>query len=194
MGCYPAGGGGGVSASSSRAHEAVARRRWRTSEGVGGLLRSVLESRPDVAGMLVDLPHVVESARSQFAESGLLERGRFCGADFFVGVPPGADVYLLKSVLHDWPDEDCVAILRNVRLALRPGARLLVIERLVPANPADAPFVVMQDLHMLAVLGGRERGESEFRDLASASELTWLGATPTETGFYVLEFTREGEV
>jgi hypothetical protein len=111
---------------------------------VGGLLRSVLESRPDVAGMLVDLPHVVESARSHFAESGLLERGRFCGADFFVGVPPGADVYPLKSVLHDWPDEDCVAILRNVRLALRPGARLLVIERLVPANPADDPFVMMQ--------------------------------------------------
>lgn len=159
--------------------------------GQGGLLRAVLEARPEVTGWLVDQPRVVEAASRGFAQAGLAERCRFEGADFFASVPGGADVYLLKSVLHDWADEDCVKILRNCGKAMGTGARLLVIERLLPTDPARDPFVVMQDLHMLAVLGGRERGEGEFVKLAREAGLAWRKTAPTETGFFVLEFARD---
>lgn len=159
--------------------------------GQGGLLRAVLEARPGVTGWLVDQPEVVEAAARGFAQAGLAERCRFEGADFFTGIPGGAEAYLLKSVLHDWSDEACVKILRRCGEAMRAGARLLVIERLMPADPARDPFVVMQDLHMLAVLGGRERGEGEFVKLARVAGLAWRKTVPTGAGFFVLEFARD---
>lgn len=158
--------------------------------GQGGLLRAVLETHPHMNGLLVDLPHVAEAAAAGFAATATEACGRcrFVGADFFSAVPEGADVYLLKSVLHDWSDELCIKILLNCRRAMGPASRLILVERLLPARAADDPFVVMQDLHMLAVLGGRERSAKEFKHLAAAAGLTWRGGTPTDAGLWLLEF------
>lgn len=158
--------------------------------GQGGLLRAVLEKHSHMTGLLVDLPHVVEAAAAGFAATDTMAGGRcrFVGADFFSAVPEGADVYLLKSVLHDWSDDLCIKILVNCRRAMEPASRLIIVERLLPERTADDPFVVMQDLHMLAVLGGKERSAEEFKQLAAAAGLAWRRGTPTDAGLWLLEF------
>ena len=86
-------------------------------------------------------------------------------------VPAGADAYLLSRVLHDWDDEDALRILRVCRAAMRADARLLVVDAILPERAVDQPFAIRMDLHMLLLLGARERTEAEFRDLLDARRL-----------------------
>ncbi|MFV2179056.1 methyltransferase [Actinomadura sp. LOL_016] len=92
--------------------------------------------------------------------------------DFFASVPPGADAYLLKSVLHDWDDERAAAILRNCRVAMGPDARVPVVEQLMPEVVTERNRgTVMNDRDMLVSVGGRERTEDEFRELPGSAGL-----------------------
>jgi hypothetical protein len=96
--------------------------------------------------------------------------------DFFTRVPEGGDVYLLKSVLHDWDDERCRTILTQCRAAMSPRARLVIVEIVLPDHTTNDPDLVpgaLLDLIMLAGAGGRERTRSEFAALLDAA-----GATP----------------
>jgi hypothetical protein len=107
-------------------------------------------------------------ARKNLAEAGVADRGEFIGGSFFDAVPSGADAIVLKSVIHDWNDERCVRILQNCQRALRPGARLMVIDRIVPEKlepSADHLAIVLMDLNMLRGPGGCERTESEHKEL-----------------------------
>jgi hypothetical protein len=92
--------------------------------------------------------------------------------DFFASVPAGGDAYLLSRVLHDWNDEDAGRILANCRTAMPPGARLLVVEAILPERAGDAPEVIRMDLHMLILLGAQERTEAEFRRLLGDAGFT----------------------
>ena len=95
---------------------------------------------------------------------------------------------MLKSVLHDWADGPAGAVLRAVRAAMAPTARLLVIERLMPDRMGpEARMVALADLRMLLRTGGRERTKAEFRVLFDAAGLRWLRTVPTATGFCILE-------
>jgi len=126
--------------------------------GHGHLLRAVLESAPAAEGILFDLPHVVASLDiDQPAMSAT-------GGDFFVDALPTADAYLLMEVLHDWPDDECVAILSAIRRAARDTSTLLVIEGLIAEDGAD-PRARTLDMIMLTVTGGRERTASELSTL-----------------------------
>ncbi|MCW5605370.1 MAG: methyltransferase, partial [Burkholderiales bacterium] len=100
--------------------------------GHGELLASILKAYPTASGVLFDLPHAASGARAHLAAAGVAERCTFVEGDFFVSVPPGADAYLLKSVLHDWNDEDGTRILACCRRAMHDAAVLLLVERVVP--------------------------------------------------------------
>ena len=143
--------------------------------GSGVLLAAVLDAHPGVAGTLFDRPEVVE-------RSGLPA----VGGDFFTGVPAGADAYLLSRVVHDWDDDEALAILRTCRRAMAPSAVLLLVEALLPERATDDPAAVRMDLHVLALLHGRERTRAEYEALLAAAGLR-LGAVVPAGGVHVLE-------
>jgi hypothetical protein len=125
--------------------------------GQGMMLKAILETAPNAKGVLFDLPKVV----SNVAES---ERMSIVSGSFFDDVPPDRDAYILKFILHDWPDEKARAILANVRKAAPMGARLLVMESLRTETAEFDPSKVM-DVSMLALFGGRERTPGDLEAL-----------------------------
>ena len=160
--------------------------------GSGGLLASVLKVHPRLRGVLFDLPHVIQEARTDFTDAALAARCDLVAGDFFESVPAGGDAYLLKAVLHDWDDERSAAILRNCRRVIPPDGKLLLIERAVPerfeANPLHHAIARM-DLHMLVEFGGRERTEKEFQSLLERTGFRLSNAVATSTEFSILEAT-----
>ena len=132
--------------------------------GNGTLLSELLPRHPHLSGILLDLPHVAEQAATRLAEAGLAERVRCQSGDFFTGVPAGADAYVLAQILHDWDDEQAGMILQGVRAAMPDHGRLLVLEQAVPEDGRPHPAKLL-DLHMLVLLGGRERTESDWHAL-----------------------------
>src|SRR5205085_1624061 len=115
--------------------------RFRTIADVGGahgvLLAAILKNNPGTQGILFDLPHVIETAHRVIAAQGLAERCEVVGGDFFAEVPTGADLHLLKQILHDWDDDQALRLLKNCRRALQPNGRLLLVEMVIP--PDNAP-------------------------------------------------------
>src|SRR5262249_16943872 len=163
---------------------------FKTIVDVGGsygtLPRALLRRNPDARGILVDQPHVVAAAGEQLALAGVAERCTTVGGDFFVEVPAGADAYLLAQVLHDWDDERCVAILRQCRKAMPAHGKLLVIELVLP--PGEEPFVgKWVDLHMLVLLGARERTAAEYGALFQAAGFELSRVVPTPLGPSIVE-------
>ena len=144
----------------------------------GTLLASVLSTHPDISGVVFDLPHVVADAPKKLAQSGIAARAYCVGGDFFESVPTG-DGYLISTVLHDWADEPASKILRNVAAAGGSGARLRLIEFVVP--PGNTPHMSkMLDLTMLGILNGKERSEPEWRELLGAAGFGDIEVTATE--------------
>ena len=151
--------------------------RFGTIADIGGshgpLLAAILGANPGVRGILFDLPHVVDGAALILEAAGVQDRCTVVRGDFFTSVPPGADAYILKYIIHDWDDERAAVILRRCCEAMRPGATLLLIEHVLPEQwnaGSSAMAVARLDLHMLAMTpGGRERTESDFRHLLAES-------------------------
>ncbi|MGO8786427.1 MAG: methyltransferase [Terriglobia bacterium] len=142
--------------------------------GEGALLRDILSATPGLRGVLFDLPQVVSRA-SEVLTGDIADRCQIVGGDFFDSVPEGADAYILKGVIHDWPDEDAVRILRNTRRAIRSDGTLLILEGVVDSVASP---VGVSELLML-VIGGRERTEDDFRFLLAASGFTLTRIIPT---------------
>lgn len=137
--------------------------------GHGSLLMEILRSYPASKGILFDLPQVIESAQKR-VEPELQTRMRSVAGDFFVAVPEGGDVYLMKQVLHDWSDEDCVRILTSCHRVMKPGSKLLVLDTVIgSAQPTETSLSEMTDMLMLVIHAGRERTVQEFADLFAAS-------------------------
>jgi hypothetical protein len=148
----------------------AARRIVDVGGGDGTLLTAVLAANPGQTGELLDQPEVAAAARERITAAGLDGRATAAAGDFFSSVPAGGDLYLLKWIIHDWPDEQAVAILRRCRSAMAPGSRLLLIERVLPDT--DAPHTSkVWDFTMLVVLGGRERTKAEYARLLSSAGL-----------------------
>jgi len=140
--------------------------------GGGSLLIAVLQLYPHLRGMLVDLEPSVEAAKVRFAKEKVASRCELIVADLTQSVPAGADVYMLKHFLHGRRDAEAIAILKNCRAVLPQSGTLLIIEFVLPAlvSQADPELEgrLMSDLNMLAVTGGRERSEREWRRLLEA--------------------------
>jgi ubiquinone/menaquinone biosynthesis C-methylase UbiE len=160
--------------------------------GGGALIRAVLERHPKVRGMLVDREESIEAATAHFSESAVADRCELIAADLSENVPPGADIYMLKHVLHGYTDDKAVDLLRNCRRPLSPTASLLVIEFVLPdVVSKPAPELVtrfLSDLNMMAVTGGRERSEHEWRQLLESAGFTLTRNIPVpEMDVSVLE-------
>ncbi|MEK9278134.1 acetylserotonin O-methyltransferase [Bradyrhizobium sp. ISRA442] len=141
--------------------------------GQGLMLAEILLAHRDMRGTLFDQPDVVAGAKAILMERGVIERCNVVGGSFFETVPEGADAYLMRVVIHDWEDDEAIAILKVCRRAMRESAKLLLIERLV-APPNEMPATKFSDLNMLVSPGGRERTREEFSELFGKSgfELT----------------------
>ena len=153
--------------------------------GRGLLLATILRAHPRLRGVLFDLPYVVRVAAPLLEEAEVADRCEIVGGDVFESIPPGGDAYLLSRVIHDWDDQRAVALLAACRGAMPRGAKLLLVERVLPSR-ADGSAVnqarLLSDLNMLVRTGGRERTVDEYRALLDATgfQLTRLIPTPTE--------------
>lgn len=146
--------------------------------GHGQLLAAVLARHSELRGVLYDLPAVVREASELLAAAGVAARSRVEGGSFLERVPNG-DTYVLSDILHDWPDEQCLTILRACRAAITPGGRLLVVEYvLVPG--ATPPHIASLDLQMMVEFGqGRQRSVNEFRALFESAGFRLDSVIPT---------------
>lgn len=137
--------------------------------GTGGLLAAVLQRNPTWRGILADTEEVVAGAPGVLDAHGVRDRVEVVATDFFQEVPDGGDAYVLSRILQDRADEPAQAILGSTRTAMREGARLAIIEGVMPepedTDPAHLLDLAREDLEMLVLVGGRERTLSEYRDV-----------------------------
>ena len=147
--------------------------------GHGRLLAGVLEAYPSMRGVLFDLPHVLEGARR-------VSRCEYVSGDFFVSVPPAGDAYIMKHIIHDWDDERALQILRNIRQAMKPDARVLLVEAVI-ADGNNQDFGKLLDLEMLVSPGGKERTAAEYEELFTRAGLRLTRIVPTKSPYSVIE-------
>jgi ubiquinone/menaquinone biosynthesis C-methylase UbiE len=151
--------------------------------GHGHLLAGLLQRHPEMSGVLFDLPHVMARAGEVLAQAGVAERCQVVAGSLLDGPPPCGDLLLLKHVLHNWEDDGCVRILSHCARAMASPSRLLVLESLMPSDgqPAE-PALLMLDLHMLVMHGGRERTQEEYAALLESAGLQLLRRIATRAG------------
>jgi ubiquinone/menaquinone biosynthesis C-methylase UbiE len=154
--------------------------------GNGSLIMAVLQRYPNLKGIVYDLAHVVGRTRDSIQAAGLASRCSVIEGSFFDSVPPGADAYLMRHILHDWTDEQSVQILRNIRKAVPPQGRVLIVECSVPGANVAALGKDM-DMIMLAFPGGKERTSEEYRALFEQSGFRLSGVTSTKSVVCVVE-------
>lgn len=163
--------------------------------GNGVLLGAILAAFPHAEGIVFDTKVGLAGTAQRLEEAGVLKRCRIVAGDFFDAIPGDADTYILKSVLHDWSDDQCVAILKNCRRAMRRDSTLVVIERALPERilAEDAHReIVMMDVHMLVATGGRERTIAQYNALFAAAGLTAIATQSTTSPFTILTAVRSG--
>ena len=136
--------------------------------GLGVLMAEILEANPLMQGVVADTPSVIQKTGKMIQARGIEDRCQVVECDFFKKIPSGSDAYLMSNILHDWPDKLCRIILTNCHRAMKTESRLLVLEMVIP--PGNEPSVAkLLDLEMLVITGGRERTESEFKNLFESS-------------------------
>jgi hypothetical protein len=160
--------------------------------GHGGLLTTLLGIHASIEkGTLFDQPHVIEEARTAFG-LGADRRVQLAGGDFFIAVPPGADAYVMKWILHDWDDSACVQILTNCRRAMAPHSRLLAAEYVLDPDHSNEDDY-FHDLLMLVILPGRERTRAEFQALYNAAGLHLTRIVSTTSRLSLIEGIPRGD-
>ena len=154
--------------------------------GHGPLLATILAATPGSHGVLYDLPAVVAAAPKILCERGVADRVRIEEGSFFESIPAGGDAYVLKNIMHDWPDQKAVQILRNVRAAVEPEATILLVELVIPEHDRDFPGK-WADLEMLLNLAARERTAAEYRNLLSQAGFQMTRLVPTASPLSLVE-------
>lgn len=157
--------------------------------GHGLLLAAILSKYPYMKGVLYDDPSVITGAKDVFAARGVTDRCEAVGGDFFQSAPAGADAYILKHIIHDWSDEECLTILRHCRAGMTAGGKVLIVEMVIPERnvPSVSKFL---DLQMLLFLTGRERTEAEYRALLDRAGFDLTRIVPTPSPYSVIEGAR----
>lgn len=165
----------------------------RTLMDVGGahgvLLATVLRENSNARGILFDLPHVIATAGEAIKAQGLNERCELRSGDFFQEVPTGADLHLLKQIIHDWDDERATKLLQNCHRSLTSNGTLLLVEMVVPPDNHPSPAQGM-DINMLVLLAGKERTEKEYQRLLQNAGFRLDEVIPTHSPFSVIKATR----
>ena len=153
--------------------------------GQGSLLAAILAANPEARGVLFDLPHMVATAAPVLEAAGVRNRCEVVGGSMFESVPEGCAAYVMKVILHDWDDADCIRILQACRRAMQLDARLFVIERLV-GPPNEDPAAKLSDLNMLVGPGGQERTREEFAALFRTGGLRLADVVETRAAVSVI--------
>jgi hypothetical protein len=156
--------------------------------GNGSLIGAVLRRYPHLNGILFDLDHVVKRTRESLKEYGVEDRCSLIEGNFFESLPPGADTYLFRHIIHDWSDEQSVQILKNCRKVTPNDGRLLILEAVVPTGN-DPSLAKDFDMVMLVLPGGIERTEEEYRLLLEQSGFQLISVTPTTSVISIVEGT-----
>jgi O-methyltransferase domain/Dimerisation domain len=156
--------------------------------GHGYFLCEALRRHPQMKGILLDMPGVVEGAKCTLCDLRLEDRCQPVGGNFFEHIPAGADAYFMQHIIHDWSDDRALKILGNVREALagRPDGRLILVDMVLPEDSRPHPSKLL-DLLMLMFPGGRERTAPEWRDLLARAGLTITQIVPTKAPDSVIE-------
>jgi hypothetical protein len=167
--------------------------RFGTVVDVGGatgnLLCAILARHPNPRGVLFDLPHVVRDAPALLRTKGLAGRVSIESGSFFETVPEGGDAYVLSHVIHDWTEKQCLTILGHCRDAMRPSARLLLVEMALPDGDAFHPGKLL-DMTMLVAPGGQERTAKEYGELLGKAGLRLERVVPTTSAVSVVDAVR----
>jgi hypothetical protein len=158
--------------------------------GHGFLLASVLSKYQNMKGILYDAPGVVTGAKEVLAAHGVADRCEAVGGDFLESVPAGGDAYILKHIIHDWNDEECLRMLHHCRAGMAAGGKVLIVEMVIPERnvPAVSKFL---DLQMLVFLTGCERTEAEYRALLDDAGFELTRIVPTPSTYSVIEGVRK---
>jgi hypothetical protein len=151
--------------------------------GAGGFARAIATALPEARVISFDRPEVIAGARQDMSIDVL-------AGDFWKHVPPGADAYILKFVLHDWPDAEAVEILSRCREAMSPHARLFIVEVLLPED-ATPSIAKTHDINMMVLTGGRERTLDQYGSLAASAGLAIASSRTTEQGLGIIELSIE---
>jgi SAM-dependent methyltransferase len=158
--------------------------------GQGNLIAAILQRYPNLKGILFDQAATIAQARGVLANDGVLDRCDLVAGDFFAAAPAGADVYVLKQVLHNWDDDHARIILHNCRQAMAANGKLLVIERVI--TPDGSLHSHLVDLRMMIVTdSGRTRTETEFRKLFETAGFTLRRIVPTTSGISIIEGAKQ---
>jgi SAM-dependent methyltransferase len=154
--------------------------------GQGSLLATLLHAYPKLRGILFDQPSVIEQVNQGGFLSGLENRATLESGNFFEQVPAGADIYILKQIIHDWRDPECIQILSNCRKALKEGGRVLVIDELVDPEHQTL-LAALVDLQLLITLDSYKRTQEAHLPLFAAAGLRFTQAFHMPTGYSILE-------
>ena len=154
--------------------------------GTGNLLAAILNRYPEPRGVLFELPHVTSDTLVSLKAKGVIERVTVEMGNFFEGVPAGGDAYLLSHIIHDWDEDRCLVILRNIRNAMNPAGRLLIVEMVLPAGDIPHPGKML-DIVMLVATGGQERTEAEYGILLGKAGLRLTRVVPTNSAVSLVE-------
>jgi hypothetical protein len=154
--------------------------------GRGALLSRILQAHQRLRGVAFDMPAEERECIRGFENAGVIDRAAFVGGDFFRDVPSGHDLYLLKSVLHNWDDAAAVRILEVCREAISPAGRLLIIERVI-SEGAQSAEAKLFDINMLVIVGGRERTEQEYRTILARASFSVIRVLPTDSPLAIIE-------
>lgn len=155
--------------------------------GSGALATTILRAYPSMRGIVFDLPFCHHGALAHIASAGVSDRCEFVAGDFFEAIPPGADAYLLKFILHDWEDEKCVQILRSCRAAVASDAKILLLESVLPPDGGPLTDAVFGDITMIVHTGGRERTQAEYVSLLDTAGFRLTRVVPTRAAQSVIE-------
>lgn len=152
----------------------------------GNMLSAILSRYDGPRGILFDMPHIVGNAPALLEKNGVADRVAIETGSFFESVPEGGDVYILSHIIHDWSEEQCLAILGNIRRAMKPDGRLLIIEFVLPED--DTPHLgKLADMVMLVVPGGQERTANEYDALLAKAGFKMTRVVPTESPVSIVE-------
>jgi len=154
--------------------------------GYGMTLAAILDKHPHLKGVLFDMPHVVAGAPTYLAEHGVADRCEVIGGNFFEQVPRGGDAYLLKHIVHGFPEEQAIQLLKQCRKAMDVGAKLILIERIIDEKQ-PRPDALYLDMIMLSMAGGRERTVKEYAELLEKAGFRLKRVVPTASPASVIE-------
>ena len=153
--------------------------------GQGTMLRDLLRANPHLGGVLFDIPSALDDVDEEL-RTDLAERAEVVSGDAMESVP-AADAYTFRTILHNWDDESCVRMLESCAAAGGSGARVHIVEVLVPESGQVSDFAAMMDLQMFMLFGSKERTEPEYAELFRRAGLSLVGSRPTDSQFSIIE-------